>query len=128
MIDIELPVSNVHIPAQAVFATGGSVPNSSTTQSLVQQLHKLVFLNTGVATRKDEFVWKEIPCSYLESQNVSMPYIGWADSFKCNYLYQENDGDLVSPPSGMRSSVPHGGTNSFMLFDVMIYLLHVYAA
>ena len=117
VIDVELPESHVHIPSQAVFAKGENLPKSSTALSLVDQLYKLIFLNAGVATRKDEFVWKRINCGYLESQNVSLPYIGWADVGGTNYLYQENDGYLVSPPSGMRSSVPHGGGYGCMLFN-----------
>ena len=50
-----------------------------------------------------------IGCSYLESQYVSGPYLGWADEGKCPYLYRDVVGDLLSPPSGVRSAVPLGG-------------------
>ena len=43
---------------------------------------------------------------------MSGPYLGWADIGKCPYLYHDVGGDLVSPPSGMRSSVPLGGESS----------------
>ena len=46
---------------------------------------------------------------YLESQYVSGPYLGWADLDKSPYLYRDVDGDLLSPPKGMRSAVPLGG-------------------
>ena len=108
VVGSKLPTNNILDPHLAVLAEGAK---SSTTGSsaLVNQLYKLIFLNVGLATRKDKFVWKKMPCLYLESQNVSMPYIVWADVGECNYMHQENDGYLVSPPSGMRSSIPHGG-------------------
>jgi len=46
---------------------------------------------------------------HLESQNVSGPYMGWADEGRCNYLYQDVNGDLLHPASGLHSSVPLGG-------------------
>ena len=116
VIDAELPVNSVQHPSSSVLTKGGivltsseSTTKNSASQSLVEQLQKLIFLNTGVVTKKDEFAWKNFSCVYLESQNVSMPYIGWADKGHVNYLHQKNSGYLVSPPSGMRSSIPHGG-------------------
>ena len=116
VIGVGLPVNSVQHLSSSVLTKGEAVPTSSesatecsTPQSLVEQLQKLIFLNTGVVTRKDEFVWKNIRCGYLEAQNVSMPYSGWADKGHVNYLHQKNSGYLVSPPSGMRSSIPHGG-------------------
>ena len=108
VVDGKLPANNVQDPSSGVFTEG---PKSSTAGSsaLVDLLYKLIFLNAGVTTRKDKFVWKKIPCLYLESQNVSMPYIAWVDVGECNYMHQENNGYLGSPPSGMRSSIPHGG-------------------
>ena len=43
---------------------------------------------------------------------MSGPYLGWYDKGKCPYLYHNVGGDLVSPPLGMRSSVPLGGKSS----------------
>ena len=40
---------------------------------------------------------------------MSGPYLGWADTGSCPYLYRDVDGDLLSPPKGMRSAVPLGG-------------------
>ena len=113
VIDNELPVNSDQHPSSSVLTKGKLVPTSSTNnftaQSLVEQLQKLIFLNTGVVTKKDEFVWKNISCLNLESQNVSMPYKSWSEVGNVNYLHQKNSGYLVSPPSGMRSSIPHGG-------------------
>ena len=116
VIDVELPVNSAQHPSSSVLTKGKVVPTSSessikssTAQSLVGQLQKLIFLNTGVVTKKNEFVWKNFHCLYLESQNVSTPYISWTDRGHVNYLHQKNSGYLVSPPSGMRSSIPHGG-------------------
>ena len=49
---------------------------------------------------------------YLESQYVTGPYLAWTDTKRCPYLYHNVGGDLVSPPLGMRSSVPLGGKSS----------------
>ena len=40
---------------------------------------------------------------------MSGPYLGWADMDKSPYLYRDVEGDLLSPPKGMRSAVPLGG-------------------
>ena len=40
---------------------------------------------------------------------MSGPYVSWADRTHANYLYHDVSGDLMHPPSGMRSSVPLGG-------------------
>ena len=40
---------------------------------------------------------------------MSGPYLAWTDRGRCPYLYHNVGGDLVSPPLGMRSSVPLGG-------------------
>ena len=53
-----------------------------------------------------------VTCRYLESQYVSGPYLAWVDKHKFLYLYHNVGGDLVSPPLGMRSSVPLGGKSS----------------
>ena len=106
MVDVKLP----HHPSSSLLTKGEHVPTPlESTQSLVEQLQKLIFLNTGVVTKKDEFVWKSISCLNLELQNVSMPYNSWSEVGNVNYLHQKNSGYLVSPPSGMRSSIPHGG-------------------
>ena len=55
---------------------------------------------------------ENITCRYLESQYVSGPYLAWVDKHKCLYLYHNVGGNLVSPPLGMRSSVPLGGKSS----------------
>ncbi len=81
----------------------------SNDEPLVQLLGNLTFKNYGIVKSRDEFVWIPKPCWYLEAQNVSGPYVGWADQAACNYLYRSISGDLVEPPSGMRSSVPLGG-------------------
>eukprot|EP00731_Ephydatia_muelleri_P017942 Em0010g1040a len=57
---------------------------------------------------------------YFETQNVTNPYTSWAYypfGPSAYYLFQDVDGVLVTPPSGMRSSVPLGGisTGSFEL-------------
>jgi hypothetical protein len=76
---------------------------------LVSLLGNLTFKNYGVVKSSDRYTWQKIPCMYLESQNVSGPYLSWADRSYANYLYHNVSGDLVHPPSGMRSSVPLGG-------------------
>jgi len=77
--------------------------------TLVEQLEKLTFLNYGLTSYNYEYVWDPINCVYLESQNVSGPYIGWVAKGETNYLYRAIDGKLIDPPSGMRSSMPLGG-------------------
>ena len=77
--------------------------------SLASLLTALKFNNYGIVRSSDRFAWSPAPCLYLESQNVSGPYMGWADERSCNYLYQDVDGDLLHPASGLRSSVPLGG-------------------
>ncbi len=78
-------------------------------EPLVQLLGNLTFKNYGIVKSRDEFVWIPKPCRYLEAQNVSRPYMGWAVEETFNYLYHSVSGDLLHPPSGMRSSVPLGG-------------------
>ena len=43
---------------------------------------------------------------------MSGPYLSWTDGGRHPYLYHIVGGDLVSPPLGMRSSVPLGGESS----------------
>ena len=45
---------------------------------------------------------------------MSGPYLSWADRGRCPYLYHNVRRDLVSPPLGMRSSVPLGGKSSIL--------------
>ncbi len=78
-------------------------------ETLIELLQNLIFLNSGVVKNSDEFVWLKQKCLYLESQNVSGPYIGWADTYSFNYLFRHRGQTYVDPPSGMRSSVPLGG-------------------
>ena len=40
---------------------------------------------------------------------MSGPYVSWADRDRASYLYHDVSGNLIHPPSGMRSSVPLGG-------------------
>ena len=82
---------------------------------LVDILGNLTFKNYGVVKSSDLYMWHVMPCLYLESQNVSGPYVGWADTGHCNYLYHDVSGDLIHPPSGMRSSVPLGGEVSLCM-------------
>ena len=83
--------------------------------SLVDLLEQLEFYNYGTVSHTDSFEWSVTPCLYLESQNVSGPYVGWADRQHFNYLYQSVSGELLHPPSGMRSSVPLGGEYALWL-------------
>ena len=78
-------------------------------ETLIELLQNLTFLNSGVIKNSDEFVWLRQRCLYLESQNVSGPYISWADTHSFNYLFRHRGQTYVDPPSGMRSSVPLGG-------------------
>ena len=77
--------------------------------SLASLLAGLKFNNYGVVRSSDRFSWLAVPCAYLESQNVSGPYRGWADTGNCSHLFRDVDGDLLHPASGLRSSVPLGG-------------------
>ncbi len=76
---------------------------------LIHLLRNLMFKNYGVVRGSDRFVWKASPCQYLEAQNVTGPYMAWGNTDVCNYLFRDVSGDLIPPPSGMRSSVPLGG-------------------
>ena len=88
----------------------------------MDSLQKLIFKNYGIVRDTDRFAWKKIPCAYLESQNVTGPYVGWADTGMCNYLYQLIGNDLVHPPSGMRSSVPLGG--KYIVYNnIIMYII-----
>lgn len=80
-------------------------------EPLIELLGNLTFKNSGIVKTSDKYTWQGIPCLYLESQNVSGPYVSWDDCAKgyANYLYHDVAGDLIHPPSGMRSSVPLGG-------------------
>ena len=82
-------------------------------EPLVDLLENLTFKNYGLVKNSDKYTWHEIPCAYLEAQNVSGPYVGWADTTHANYLYRDVAGDLMHPPSGLRSSVPLGGKGVF---------------
>ncbi|XP_064405275.1 uncharacterized protein LOC135350425 [Halichondria panicea] len=81
-------------------------------ETLIELLQNLTFLNSGVVKNSDEFVWLNQRCQYLESQNVSGPYTGWADVNSVNYLFRDRGQNYVDPPSGMRSSVPLGGIST----------------
>ncbi len=91
--------------------------NSSGSGTLIEQLQKLRFLNSGLVKNTDEFVWLQQKISYLESQNVSGPYVGWADVHAANYLFKHQGEIFTDPPSGIRSSVPLGGKIHFNLYD-----------
>ncbi len=75
--------------------------------------------------QSDKYMWKLSRCWYLEAQNVSGPYSGWADKRNCNYLFHDVSGDLIPPPSGMRSSVPLGGEGAvreMCLCDLAVFV------
>lgn len=98
------------INSQAVVTNAAPLKYYSQDESLVNLLGNLTFKNYGIVKSSDHFVWREIPILYLEAQNVSGPYLGWADTHQANYLFQDVSGPyLTNPPSGMRSSVPLGG-------------------
>ncbi len=71
-------------------------------ESLVDKLSSLNFKNTGVVSQDMEFVRPERKVHYIETDEA---WHGKSD----HYLHQMKDGQQVSPPSGMRSSVPLGG-------------------
>lgn len=91
-------------------------------EPLIDLLGNLTFKNYGVVKSSDKYTWQEIPCAYLEAQNVSGPYVGWADRSHANYLYHDVSGDLIHPPSGMRSSVPLGGELSYSPYNDTLVL------
>ncbi|CAD5124032.1 DgyrCDS12336 [Dimorphilus gyrociliatus] len=78
----------------------------------LSQLLNLEFANSGISKAGDVYQWKQLPCSYLESQNVTTIQQNWANYKKFNYLFQEKNGELIPPPSGIRSSVPLGGIST----------------
>ena len=84
-------------------------------EPLVSLLGNLTFKNYGVVKNTDRYTWQRVPILYLEAQNVSGPYVGWADTKSANYLFHDVAGDMLHPPSGMRSSVPLGGKASSVL-------------
>ena len=80
---------------------------------LVDLLSSLSFKNYGIAKSSDVYVFNDLPCIYLEAQNVTSSYTSWSDTYgESSYLYQSVAGILVHPPSGMRSSVPLGGEDN----------------
>lgn len=76
----------------------------------------LKFLNSGKVRAGDKYEWKKLPCNYLESQNVSGFQNNWADRGNFNYLFQNQNGQLNPPPTGIRSSVPLGGKFNYNLY------------
>uniref|UniRef100_A0A1X7UVT0 Uncharacterized protein n=1 Tax=Amphimedon queenslandica TaxID=400682 RepID=A0A1X7UVT0_AMPQE len=98
-----------NINSEAVATNAAPLKIYSQDESLVNLLGNLTFKNYGIVRSSDHYVWKEIRISYVEAQNVSGPYLGWADIGHANYLYHDVSGDLTHPASGMRSSVPLGG-------------------
>ncbi len=75
--------------------------------------------------QSDKYVWKQSRCLCLEAQNVSGPYVGWADRYNFRYLFHDVSGDLIPPPSGMRSSVPLGGEGAvreMCLCDLAVFV------
>ena len=122
IIDIETPTHG--LPENTISQQGpdsgnqntvlSAIPGATPTESktLIEELDSLVFKNYGAVRKTDKFVWTEQACNYLEAHNVTGPYVGWAERYKCAYLYHELGGKLLHPPSGMRSSVPLGGQSS----------------
>ena len=99
-------ISTVTINIQVV--TADCAENK--TPMFLEILQALLFLNDGIVSNTDKFVWKTQPCSYLEAWNVTTIERNWEASPTHQYLYQElPDASLVPPPSGMRSAVPLGG-------------------
>ncbi|XP_019852028.1 PREDICTED: uncharacterized protein LOC109581956 [Amphimedon queenslandica] len=102
-----------NLNSQAVVTNAAPLKFYSQDESLVDLLGNLTFKNYGIVKSTDSYVWREIPILYLEAQNVSGPYLGWADTHQANYLFLEVSGPyLTNPPSGMRSSVPLGGIST----------------
>ena len=74
--------------------------------SVISQLGKLEFRNSGTVTKNMNFEYRSRPCHYMEDREEwSMAYGG----NYYNYLYQIQDGKELTPPTGMRSAVPLGG-------------------
>ncbi|XP_019863749.1 PREDICTED: uncharacterized protein LOC109592849, partial [Amphimedon queenslandica] len=98
-----------NINSQAVFPHHAApLKFYSQDESLVNLLGNLTFKNYGIVKSTDHYVWQQIPCHYLEAQNVSGPYLAWADVKQANYLFHDVSGDMTHPASGMRSSIPLG--------------------
>uniref|UniRef100_A0A1X7SQU2 Glycosyl-hydrolase family 116 N-terminal domain-containing protein n=1 Tax=Amphimedon queenslandica TaxID=400682 RepID=A0A1X7SQU2_AMPQE len=101
-----------NLNSQALVTNAAPLKFYSQDESLVNLLGNLTFKNYGIVRSSDQYVWEEIRISYVEAQNVSGPYLGWADIGHANYLFHDVSGDLTHPPSGMRSSVPLGGIST----------------
>jgi len=72
----------------------------------IELLKRLRFKNSGVVRRDTRFEYHTRPCYYME--DVDQWTTPWSDGYY-SYLYEVRGGELVDPPSGMRSSVPLGG-------------------
>ena len=92
-------------------------------------LSSLTFDNYGVVQSTDSYVFGPVYVGYFETQNVTNPYTSWAYypfGPSAYYLFQDVDGVLVTPPSGMRSSVPLGGEDSFLVLPHPSSLPHLF--
>jgi uncharacterized protein (DUF608 family)/HEAT repeat protein len=66
-------------------------------------LQQLSFKNSGIIRKDMRFEYRKTPCFYMEGIDK------WVVFKNYSYLYERRAGKLITPPSGMRSSVPLGG-------------------
>jgi hypothetical protein len=100
-----------------------AAPRSS---DLIYLLSSLTFENYGVVQSTYNYFYGTVYVGYFETLNVTTPYTSWAyDPFGPSpyYLFQDVNGAQVTPPSGMRSSVPLGGETSHPLLSPPCYIV-----
>jgi hypothetical protein len=67
--------------------------------SLANRLLGLRFQNLGTTRRSTEFHVADVPCGYLEPENVTTPEFSWAQRGKCPFTFTTNRSqDSPSPP------------------------------
>jgi non-lysosomal glucosylceramidase len=99
-------VSGAAAPSDKVVAKPEASVSSSAQEGL---LDKFKFRNSGVITRKMQFRHFDIPVDYIETDDF------WSSPWRNKlvpYLFEDQNGQRRTPPSGIRSAVPLGGLGS----------------
>eukprot|EP01043_Picozoa_sp_COSAG02_P048866 COSAG02_NODE_4850_length_4905_cov_6.344985_1_plen_1001_part_00 len=69
---------------------------------LAEQLAAMVFHNEGVTRSGTAITVADVPCGYLEPENVTTPEFSWASRQKCGFPFVNNHSHGHTPPASCK--------------------------